>query len=151
MKIDKNVQFAVQGKERSLEQIQIDKRVGFFLQNPSVLDSDRQLDNAVLLVREVEIIEPKGPRRTAELEQLRQLVTSAQTPVKLIIESDSLTEVVIYKIGKLGRFDVRELDVRPGTYTVVGERDGYKDIRQEIVIKPGKDPLRISIKCEVEI
>ncbi|MBW1895460.1 MAG: hypothetical protein JRI47_00225 [Deltaproteobacteria bacterium] len=151
LKIDKTVQFAVQGKERSLGQIQIDKRVGFFLQNPSVLDSDRQLDNAVLLVREVEIIEPKGPRRTAELEQLRQLVTSAQTPVKLIIESDNLTEVVIYRIGKLGRFDVQELDLRPGTYTVVGERDGYKDIRHEIVIKPGKDPLRISIKCEVEI
>jgi tetratricopeptide (TPR) repeat protein len=151
LEIDKNVQFAVQGKERVLKQIQIDKRVSFFLRDPDVLNADPQLEHALSLVHDIEKMESKGPRRAAELKELRRLVTAAQTPVKLIIESDNVTEVAIYKVGKLGRFNVRELDLRPGTYTVVGARDGYKDVRQSVVIKSGQNELRISVKCEARI
>jgi tetratricopeptide (TPR) repeat protein len=151
LEIDANVQFATQGKERALTRIQIQKRINFFLQDPRVLESDQQLENAVSLVHEVEGIEPKGPAMTAHLRGLTQLVKAAQTPVRLIIESDNLTEVAVYRVGKLGRFKVRELDLRPGTYTVVGVRDGYKDINQKIVIKPEQSPLRITVKCKVQI
>ncbi|MCP4625363.1 MAG: hypothetical protein GY850_17855 [bacterium] len=151
LEIDKNVRFAAQGKERSLKQIRIKKRVNYFLENPDVLEFDIQLGNAVLLVHEVEEIEPKGPRLKAQLKKLTQLVEAAQTPVKIAIESDNLTDVAIYKVGKLGRFAVRELSMRPGTYTVVGARDGYKDVRQKIVIKSGQGPLRITVKCKVKI
>jgi tetratricopeptide (TPR) repeat protein len=151
LEIDANVQFASQGKERSLVRIQIEKRINFFLQNPGVLESDQQLENAVSLVHEVKGIEPKGPAMTAHLRELTQLVTAAQTPVRLIIESDNLTEVAVYRVGKLGRFNVRELDLRPGTYTVVGVRDGYKDVSRKIVIKPNQGSLRITVKCKAEI
>ncbi|MBW1901596.1 MAG: hypothetical protein JRJ20_08160 [Deltaproteobacteria bacterium] len=151
LEIDQNVQFAARGKDRSFKQIQIEKRINFFLDNPKVIESDSQLGNAVLLVHEVEEIEPKGPRLKARLKELTQLVEAAQTPVKIAIESDNITEVAVYKIGKLGRFTVRELSLRPGTYTVVGARDGYKDVRQKIVIRPGQGPLRISVKCKVKI
>ena len=151
LEIDQNVQFALRGKERSFKRMQIEKRVNFFLDDPKVVESDSQLGNAVLLVHEVEEIEPKGPRLKARLKELTQLVETAQTPVKISIESDNITEVAVYKIGKLGRFAVRELSLRPGTYTVVGARDGYKDVRQKIVIRPGQGPLRISVKCKVKI
>lgn len=151
LKIYPNVQLAAQGKERSLQQIRIEKRINFFLQNSSALESDSQLGNAVLLVHEAENIEPKGPRLTAQLKNLAQLVEAAQKPIKITIESDNLTAVAIYKVGQLGRFDVRELTLRPGIYTVVGSRDGYKDVRQKIMIKPGQEPLRINIKCTGKI
>ncbi len=151
LKIDKNVQFALQGKERTSRQLLIEKRISFFLQNPSVLESNRQLENAVLLVEEVEKIEPKGPRLTARFEELKQLIKAAQTPVRITIESDTFTEVAIYKVGKLGRFAVREINLRPGTYIVVGERDGYKDVRQNIVIKPEQGALRIIVICNTKI
>lgn len=151
LEIDANVQFASQGKERSLKRIQIEKRINFFLHNPDVLEADQQLENAVSLVYEVEEIEPKGPALTARLMELTQLVKAAQTPVRLTIESDNLTEVAVYKVGKLGRFNVRELNLRPGTYTVVGVRDGYKDVSRKIVIKPEQGSLRITVKCKVEI
>jgi len=151
LEIDQNVQFAARGKDRSFKQIQIEKRIKFFLDDPKVIESDSQLGNAVLLVLDVEEIEPKGPRLKARLKELTQLVETAQTPVKIAIESDNITEIAVYKIGKLGRFNVRELSLRAGTYTVVGSRDGYKDVRQKIVIRPGQGPLRISVKCKVEI
>jgi hypothetical protein len=59
--------------------------------------------------------------------------------------------VAVYKVARLGRFSVKELDLRPGTYTVVGARDGYQDVRQKIVIKPGQKPVQISIICKVKL
>ncbi len=149
--IDKNLQFAVQGKERSQEQIRITKRIHFFLAKPQALMSDSQLNNAVLLIAEAKEITPRGPMLTADLKKLEQLVDDAQTPVKIAIESDNLTRVAVYRIGKLGRFSLHELDLRPGTYTVVGTRDGYQDVRQKIVVKPGQQSLRITVKCQVKI
>jgi tetratricopeptide (TPR) repeat protein len=149
--IDKNLQFAVRGKERALEQIHIAKRIHFFLAKPQVLESDRQLKNAVLLIVEAKEITPRGPILTARIEKLEQLVEVSQTPVKIAIESDNLTRVAVYKVGKLGRFSVHELELRPGTYIVVGTRDGYQDVRQKIVVKPGLQSLRITVKCKVKV
>jgi tetratricopeptide (TPR) repeat protein len=151
LKLDQNVRFALQGKEWSLKNIRIEKRINFFLQNPKALESDIQLGNAVLLSQEIEGIEPKGPRLKAQLKELTRLVEAAQSPVKIAIESDNLTDVAVYKVGKLGRFSFRELSLRAGTYTVVGVRNGYKDVRKKIVIKPGQEPLRITVKCKVRI
>jgi hypothetical protein len=149
--IDKNLQFAVQGKRRALEQIRIAKRFQFFLGNPKVLESDKQLNNAVLLLNEAKEISPQGSKLTARINELEGLVAIAQTPVTVTIESDNLTQVAVYKVGKLGRFSLHKLKLRPGTYTVVGARDGYKDVRQKIVVKPGQQPLRVTIKCRVKI
>jgi hypothetical protein len=151
LEIDKNVQFAAQGKQRALTHIRLEKRINFFLQQPAALQSDAQLENAIQLIQQVNGIKPKGPRLTDQLNQLTQLVDAAQTPVKIILESDNFTEVAVYKVGKLGRFTVRELNLRPGTYTLVGARDGYQDVRKKIIVKPGQRPMRIAVKCEVKI
>ena len=149
--IDKNLQFAVTGKERAVEQIRIAKRFHFFLAEPRVLESDSQLKNALLLLEEAKEITPRGPMLTADIKKLEQLVEVAQTPVQIAIESDNLTRVAVYRVGKLGRFSVHELELRPGTYTVVGTRDGYQDVRQKVVVKPGLQSLRITVKCKIKI
>ena len=151
LKIDSNVQFAVQGKQRSLKFIHIDKRINFFLKQPAALESDRQLDNAIQLIAEIEKINPKGPQLKDRFDKLTRIVDAAQIPVKILLESDNFTEVAVYKVGKLGRFATQELSLRPGTYTVVGTRDGYQDVRKKIIIRPGQGPVRIAVKCEVEI
>ena len=151
LNIDPNVQFAVQGKQRAVKLIRIEKRINFFLQQPAVLESDRQLGNAIQLMAEIEEIDPKGERLKNQYAKLSRLVDAAQIPVKIVLESDNLTEVAVYKVGKLGRFVNHELNLRPGTYTVVGTRDGYQDVRKKVVVKPGQAPKRIAIICEVKI
>jgi len=151
LEIDKNLQFAARGKERALEQIRIKKRIQFFLKKPDALESDSQLKNAVLLLNEAKELEPQGLILTTRIKELEELINIAQTPVKITIESDNLTQVAVYRVGKLGRFSVRELKLRPGTYTVVGNRDGYQDVRQKIEVKPDRQALRITVKCRVKI
>jgi hypothetical protein len=149
--IDANIQFAVQGKKQVLERIRITERLRFFLSRPQALESDQQLKNAVLLVNEAREIEPRGPQLNAQIEKLEGLLAVAQTPVSVTIESDNLTQIAVYRVGKLGRFSEYELKLRPGTYTVVGARDGYQDVRQKIVVKPGQQSLRVAVQCRVKI
>ena len=147
LKIDPNISFAVQGKERALEQIRVAKQIRFFLQKPDAMESNPQLQNAVLVIEEAESLQPRGPRLSQRLDELKALVDAARTPVKVMIESDNLTEVAVYKVGKLGRFTTRELSLRPGSYTLVGSRDGYKDVRQKIIVKPRQKALRVTVIC----
>jgi serine/threonine protein kinase len=150
LEIDPAIQFAAQGKRLSQERIMLEKRLFFYLERPSALESDRHLQNATSLIEEARKIEPKGLRLRSQIERLDQLVTTAKTPVRVTLESDNLTQVAVYKVGRLGRFTARDLDLRPGTYTVVGTRNGYKDVHQQIVVKPGKE-MRVSVVCKERI
>jgi hypothetical protein len=149
--IDPNLQFATRGKQRAAAQIQLTKRLDFFLSDPSVLASDKQLKNALGLLNEARQTSPRGQKLARRISALEELVAVAQTPVTVTIESDNLTEIAVYKVGKLGRFSRRELTLRPGTYTVVGARDGYQDVRQKITVKAGQQAMRITVKCRVKI
>ncbi len=151
LEIDQNLQFAVRGKERAAEQIRLTKRLDFYLSDPRVLESDKQLKNAVLLLNEARETSPRGQKLTRRIKALEGLVAMAQTPVMVTIESDNLTDIAVYKVGKLGRFSQHELTLRPGTYTVVGARDGYQDVRQKFTVKASQQALRITVKCRVKI
>jgi hypothetical protein len=149
--IDNSIQFALRGKERSLKRKQLDESMQYYLGKPTVLESDHSLEKAITLLNEAKQIESHDPRLTQQITRLDKLVTEAQIPVPVTIESDSLTEVAIYKVGKLGRFSIRELNLRPGTYTIVGARKGFKDVRQKIAVKAGKGPVQITLKCSEKI
>ncbi len=151
LKIDPNMSFAVQGKERSLDHIRIARQITYFLQKPGVLESDKQLQNALLLMEEARTLQPRGPLLSRQFSDFIALVDAARTPVQVRIDSDNLTEVAVYRVGRLGRFVIRELSLRPGTYTVVGSRDGYRDIRQEIVIKPGLTEIHVTVICRDKV
>jgi hypothetical protein len=57
----------------------------------------------------------------------------------------------VYRIGKLGRFAERELSLRPGTYILVGSRDGYRDERLELLVKPDPKPIRVTLICRMKV
>lgn len=145
------LQFAQQGKERAAALVTLERRIAFFVNQPGLLDSDAQLENAARLLQDIPAAAPVGSRLRAEADKLGAMVQTAQTPVRVTIASDSLTEVSVYRVGRLGRFGTRELSLRPGTYTVAGSRDGYRDELLELVVKPGPEPIRVTIICKVKV
>jgi tetratricopeptide (TPR) repeat protein len=149
--LEPNLQFARQGKERSAALAALERRIDFFVSQPEVLDSDVQLDQAVRLLQDLQAASPAGPRFAAEVEKLKSLVQTAKTPVRVTIESDNLTEVSVYRVGKLGRFGTRDLSLRPGNYMMVGSRDGYRDERLELLVKPGPEVIRVTLICRVKV
>ncbi len=145
------LRFAQQGRERTAAMVTLERRIAFFATQPARLDSDAQLAKAVDLLQEIQAAPPESPRLRAAAQDLAALVKAAQTPVRVTIESDRLTEISVYRVGRLGRFAARDLSLRPGTYTVVGSRDGYRDERLDLVVRPGAEPVRVSIYCKVKV
>jgi serine/threonine protein kinase len=71
--------------------------------------------------------------------------------VHLALISDNETEVEIEEIGSFGTFAKREIDLKPGRYTVIGTRAGYRAVRRDVTVTPGQDAQTISVRCEEPI
>jgi len=104
------------------------------------------LADASELIGDASAIAAAGPRLTEQTTELARLVRLASTPVEIELQSDEMTEVTVYRVGPLGTFAQRTIEVRPGTYTAVGSRDGYRDVRQTFTVLPGRtvDPIRVA-------
>ena len=145
--IDPNVGFALRGKRHAIQRITIARRIDFYLTQPETLLNDRHLGNAVQLLAEAGEISPRDAELATMMKHLDRLLTAAQTPVSVTLKSDNLTEVAVYRVGRMGRFDSRDLTLRPGTYTIVGTRDGYRDVRLTVTISPGTTPPAVQVVC----
>jgi eukaryotic-like serine/threonine-protein kinase len=86
-----------------------------------------------------------------QIATLSDWVARADVPVMVALQSDNLTQVTIYRVGELGAFAQRSLELAPGSYTVVGTRPGYRDVRRQINVAPGASPEPIVIRCEDRI
>jgi hypothetical protein len=47
----------------------------------------------------------------------------------------------------LGAFSRRELTLRPGTYTAVGSRVGFRDVRVQFEVTPGAAMEPVAVVC----
>lgn len=72
----------------------------------------------------------------------------AGQPVSVLLLSDGATEITVYRVGRLGAFDSRQLQLRPGRYVAVGTRPGYRDVRVEFEIAPGRAAAPVLVRCE---
>jgi tetratricopeptide (TPR) repeat protein len=149
--IDPAIRFAAQGAARAEERLRLEKRVAYYREHPDDLGRDAYLAQAEDLLAELRRISPQGPRLQSQIATLDRMVHNARTPVVVTLKSDQQTVVTVYRIGRLGQFATRRLELRPGTYTIAGARDGYKDVRRTIRIRPGQGPTQVVVQCTEKI
>jgi len=146
-KIDPNVLFAREGLARSRDRARLDKQFRAAIDEPQRLSDAavaKATEQMLLVARK---ITPRGPVLSGQIEQLERLLKQANTPITVALRSDLQTEVTVYKVAKLGKFDRHELRLRPGTYTAVGSRMGYRDVRQDFTVThDGAAPI-VTIAC----
>ncbi len=148
LKIDGNAAFAQRGVEKAGQRAALHQQFDHYLQDPGRLYAPEPLANAERLVTQVKQVPDTEPRLAKKLERLRVLTREARQPIRVKLQSDGETEVVIYHVGRLGRFTARQLELRPGTYTAVGSRPGYRDVRREFQVRPGQPLTLIDIRCQ---
>ena len=151
LELDPTVEFALNGLDRSRARAALSASLDRHLKAPERLSAEKVLQEASAILGEASAIEPAGPRLRKQIADLTATIDAYSTPVRATFESDSLTEVVIYRVGKLGTFQRRDLELRPGTYTVVGSRRGYRDVRRTLVIEPGVEPQPLNVRCHEAI
>ena len=92
-----------------------------------------------------------GQRLAEQRDELSRLLKRAATSLTVPIVSDNVTDVMIYRIGRLGSFMRKEVNLRPGTYVAVGSRPGYRDVRREFRVAPEIEMQPIVVQCEEPI
>lgn len=145
--IDSNVLFAREGLARSRDRARLDKQFRAAIDDPQRLSDVAVAKATAQMLQLAKNISPRGPVLAGQIDKLEFLLKQANTEVNVPLLSDQQTEVVVYKVAKLGKFSQRELSLRPGTYTAVGSRIGYRDVRVEFTVKPDSQPPAVTIAC----
>ncbi len=146
--IDPAIDFAREGAARSSRMITLEARIENYLAEPERLHSPPVREEARHFLASLDNETAGGPRLAEGKRRLEAALKRAMTKVTVRLTSDDATEVTLYRVGRLGRFRDRELQLTPGTYTLVGSRPGYKDVRRELVVAPDAAPPHVFIACE---
>jgi hypothetical protein len=147
LETDGTLLFAQEGLDRAQARAGLDAKLANLIDNPTLLFGDTVLADARQLLETAAAEAEKGPRLTSQIEKLGELVELASKPISVRLESDQLTSVTLYRVGALGAFTAKEVELRPGTYTAIGSRDGYRDVRQTFTVRPGRNLPPINIVC----
>ncbi|HET9445135.1 MAG TPA: protein kinase [Steroidobacteraceae bacterium] len=148
VELDSTVAAAQEGVARVSPRAALNEQLDLYLTQPERLFSQPVRAAARETLARASTIPSPGPVLQKQLATLKDWVARADVPVQVALQSDNMTQVTIYRVGELGTFGERSLDLVPGSYTVVGTRPGYRDVRREINVRPGAAAQPVVIRCE---
>ena len=146
--IDAHVSFALEGRERAEKRALLDEALEAHLKRPERLSFAPVGREAEALLERARGIQPAGPVLERQTEALEAALATARKPVRVVIESDGLTELTLSRVGALGALTHHSLELLPGSYTVTGSRRGYRDVRRQFTVKAGEPGPIVSLRCE---
>jgi eukaryotic-like serine/threonine-protein kinase len=173
---DPSLAFAQEGKDRAAARAELGASMQALIDRPERLASQSVRNQARALMETANEQSPSGPVLRSQIARLQILLpdydgsarsdSSARTdsawrsdavarpvvaemdkPVRLSLVSDNATAVAIPSIGQFGTFSKRDIQLKPGRYTVIGTRDGYREVRRDVTISPGQESQTISVSC----
>ena len=147
LEIDSNIVAAQRGLAEAEQRARLDNALENTVANARSLNRDDAWQSGKRLLEQAAAIPNPGARLGGQIARLEQILAVAATPAPVWLRSDGLTEVTIFHVGRLGSFGDRRLELRPGAYTAVGTRDGYRDVRREFVVAPEGLPEPLVLIC----
>ncbi len=149
--IDANLVFAQQGRDYAQKRLQLDRLLQSAIEQPVRLADAEVHAQAVQVYYTGRGLENPGPRLQQQLAEVETLLDKAQVPAEVQLVSDNLTEVTLYQVGVLGRFETHALMLKPGNYVAVGTRPGYRDVRAEFEVGFDGRSTPVTIACTEEV
>ncbi|MGH8298674.1 MAG: protein kinase domain-containing protein [Steroidobacteraceae bacterium] len=151
LRADPSLALAKSGKARDEARAALGDALQEIIDHPERLSVPSVREEAVELLQQARETTPSGPVLQSQTEQLAQLLPQLDRPVLLNMISDNATQVTIPSIGVFGTFGRREIRLKPGTYTVIGTRAGYRAVHQEFTVEPGQGSVTITVACQEPI
>jgi hypothetical protein len=148
---DPTLEYAIEGLDRSRVRRDLELKVLNLLENPRLLFDDSVLADARVLREQAAEVQPRGAQIDAQLAQLDTLIAAATREYPVALVSDGLTDITVFRLGAIGTFVATEVHLRPGNYTAIGSRNGFRDVRKSFTVLPGRDAGPIEIICEEPI
>jgi serine/threonine protein kinase/tetratricopeptide (TPR) repeat protein len=168
LQADPSLAFAQEGKDRAAARAELSASMQALIDRPERLASQSVRSQVKALLATANEQSPSGPVLRSQIARLGLLLPDYQSsawsgtsaadagtartdlmdkPVRLSLVSDNATAIAIPSIGQFGTFSKRDIELKPGRYTVIGTRDGYREIRRDITIAPGQESQTISVSC----
>lgn len=151
LQVEPTITAAREGRERTAGRADLLEAISFHLDRPERLASAAVLAEARSLAEDARETAAGGSRLAERAAELERLVAEWSQPQTVTLVSDGETDVTIRRVGELGAFDRRTVELAPGAYTVIGSRRGYRDVRRELVVTPGDEPPELTVACEEPI
>lgn len=149
--IDGSVLFAQRGLEQARARAELDKRLRSILDEPDRLSDESVAGTTAELLEYARGVEPRGPLLREQIRELQKQLALSNTPIRVTLLSDNLTQVTLLKVSRLGQFEQEELMLRPGEYTAVGTRRGYRDVRETFRVGHDRRPPTVTVVCTESI
>jgi hypothetical protein len=151
IELDSTIAAANEGIARVSPRAALNEQLELYLTQPERLFSQPVRAAAHETLSRAKTVASPGPVLQRQIGTLADWLARADVPVEVALQSDDQTQVTIYRVGSLGTFQQRSLELAPGTYTVVGTRPGYRDVRRQIDVIPGAPLGPVVIRCEDKI
>ena len=151
LKLDANIKLAQLGQARCQQRADLVREIRGHIDNPDRFSSDAVLGEAQTLLDKARTLEAPGAKHSRLCDDLERLLAKARVLVPVHLLSDEQTQITVYRVGRLGSFKSLELSLRPGSYTVVGSREGYRDVRRELKVESSTQPDPLVVRCEERI
>ncbi len=118
-----------------------------YLADPMLLTRSRDAVQAEQLLQDTAALALKSPLLADQHKLLSKHLSIMKTPKQIAFTSNGQTEVTVFKVAKLGRFNETTLTLKPGKYIASGNRQGYRDVRVEFVVRGDSAVPLVSIAC----
>jgi tetratricopeptide (TPR) repeat protein len=145
-----DLSFALIGKEMAATRATLDDALQDIIERSNRLSDETVLRSARLVLSQAQAVNNPGPRLKEQIARAEALIQQAGAEVRVVLSSDGLTTVTVYRVGSLGTFTTMELSLRPGIYTMVGSRPGYRDVRHQLQATHD-NAITLDIRCREKI
>ena len=132
----------------------LDRQTNAILSTPLALADKKTYEEAKVLLDNLLGIassDVETPKLLSQIRDLEKLLEQSQTATEVIFQSDGQTEVTLLRVTKLGVFARKTVSLRPGKYSILGARTGFRDVLIEFTIDIGSNNVPIDVRCSETI
>ena len=132
--------------QRATSLTQIEQDIEHLLANPADLPR-RSTQTMMDQIRQVNTSVDVGSRIGDKLDRLMVEYRRWTTPIAVKLVSDGKTRVILRPGKNFGSFRSQRVELLPGEYQLIGRRDGFREVRRTLSLKPGEAMGDIDIRA----
>lgn len=151
LRLDPMLASAQQGKPFAADRALLYDKIEQAIARPERLADEEVYREVTQLLQEARQLGNPGQKLRQQCAVLSELLEQAVTPVAVTFQSNNETDVTLYKVGNFGKFEEKQITLRPGRYVAVGTRAGYRDARVAFVVSAGKAMTPVVVQSEEKI
>jgi len=153
---DPNQVSAKLGRIRAKARNDLDIKINDVLKDPLALSRGTQRARATKVLADARAISKKGPKLKSQINQIETALNTAEVSIKVTLFSDGVSDISLIKAGAkkitLGKFDSKNMALKPGRYVLSASRLGYHDVRREVeLVAKGNSVQSFTVRCDTPI